>query len=86
MGFEWLVLAVLVVIGIPALVAALLVRSTRRSRAQKLAVFDQLFAAETVNYQLAWGAPPYDAVVAEATRRGYRLVQQTPTGLLTFSR
>ena len=85
-GWEWVVLAALIVIGVPVLVITLIVRSSRKAKAQKLAVYDQLFSAPSVSYQLAAGAPPYEAIVAEATRRGYQLIEQTPGGLLTFTR
>jgi len=88
-GWEFVIVA-LIVLGIPVvvigLVIALIVRSSRKAKAQKLAVYDQLFSVPSVSYQLAAGALPYEAIVAEATRRGYQLIEQTPGGLLTFTR
>ena len=85
-GWEWVVLAAPIVIGIPVLVVVLVVKAARKSSRRAVAVYDQVFAGDLVTYQLAPGAPSYEVIVSEASRRGYHLAGQSPVGLLTFYR
>lgn len=84
-GFEWLILAVLL-LGSPALVVFLVWNTMTRKKKQRRIVFDAVFTgAPVVTYQLGPYSPAYEDVVAESVRRGYKLSQQAQPGLLTFT-
>lgn len=82
-GFEWLVMALLVVVVAPtALILTLAGRSRRRRTAEEAAraaidpraTLDALFAgAPTATYVLTPATLPFEVVVAGAAERGYRL-------------